>query len=97
MAITVLLELNLKADQVDATKQIFKEILPDTRAYDGCKGVEVIDNQDDRANLVLVERWESRAKYDKYFAWRQESGLIERLGGVLAGPPSIRYFDPVDA
>ncbi len=97
MTCTVLLELQVQADKVDTLKGVFKDILGDTRAYDGCIGVEVVDNQDDRSNMVLVEKWESRAKYEKYLGWREETGALEQLGSLLAAPPSIRYFDPVDA
>jgi quinol monooxygenase YgiN len=97
MACTVLLEIQLKADVIDAAKSTFKEILPDTRAYDGCLGVDVVENQEKSGNLVLVETWESRAKHEKYVGWRAETGLLEQLGAMCEGAPSIRYFDPVDA
>ena len=97
MACTVLLEIQVKPDQVDTIKQVFKDILGDTRAYDGCQGVEVTQNNDDPTNIVLVEKWDTRAHYEKYFAWRQETGAIDALGDMLAAPPSLRYFDPVDA
>lgn len=97
MACTVLLELQVQADKVDTLKGVFKDILGDTRAYDGCISVEVTDNQDESANLLLIEKWESRAKYEKYLGWREETGALEQLGSLLSAPPSIRYFDPVDA
>ena len=65
MACTVILEIQLKADAIDTAKGAFKEILPDTRAYDGCQGVEVTENQDKAGNIVLVEKWDSREKYEK--------------------------------
>jgi len=46
---------------------------------------------------VLIESWDSREHYEKYFAWRQESGALAALGEMLAGPPNLRYFDEVDA
>ncbi|TDJ62222.1 MAG: antibiotic biosynthesis monooxygenase [Proteobacteria bacterium] len=97
MACTVVLEIQLKSDQIDTAKSTFKEILPDTRAYDGCQGVYVVENQDKAGNLVLIETWESRAKYEKYLAWRQETGVLDALGAMCEGAPSIRYFDPVDS
>ncbi len=97
MAIAVLLEVQIKPDSVDEMKAYFKEILPDTRAYDGCLGIDVYGNMDDGANLVLYERWETRPHYEKYLAWRAETGAVDKLGSMLAGPPSIRYFDTVDA
>ena len=97
MACTVILDLQVQPDHVDTLKGVFKDILGDTRAYDGCISVDVVHNQDESANLLLVEQWESRAKYEKYLGWREETGALEQLGSMLAAPPSIKYFDPVEA
>ncbi len=97
MAVTVLLEVQAQADKTAALKQVFKDILPDTRAYDGCQGVDVLEDQDNPTTIVLIERWDSRSQYEKYLGWRQETGFVDSLGEYVAGPPSIRYFDAVDA
>ena len=47
--------------------------------------------------MVLVEVWESREQYEKYLAWRGETGTIDRLMEALAEPPTIRHFDVTDA
>ncbi len=96
MACTVMLELNVKPECVDQVKEGLKGILPDTRSYDGCLGVYAVQNQDDANTLVAVEEWESRAKYEAYLAWRTERGDLEPLVAMLAGEPSIRYFDKFD-
>ena len=96
MAVTVLLELQAQGDKVDALLNTFKEILPDTRAYDGFVGIELVQNQDDPTNVILIERWQTRQHYEKYLAWRTETGALEALGAMLAGAPSIRYFDTKD-
>jgi quinol monooxygenase YgiN len=93
MSVTILLDLKAAPGAIDKLKQIFVEILPDTRAYDGCEGLDVHLNQDDGDNLVIVERWQSRPHYEKYFAWRQETGLLDRLGPLLGAPPSVRFLD----
>ena len=95
MTVTVLLEIAVKPD-VDMVGMM-KQLLPETRAYDGCEGIEVTQNQDDSNNIVLIEKWASRDHYEKYFAWRTERGDIDTLGATLTGPPSIRYFDTTDA
>ncbi|MFP6782257.1 MAG: antibiotic biosynthesis monooxygenase [Gammaproteobacteria bacterium] len=97
MAVTVIFELQIKSDQIDAAKKTFKEILPDTRAYDGFIDIYVTENQDKPGNLVLVEKWESRPKYEKYLGWRTETGLVEQLGAICAEAPIVRFFDTVDA
>ena len=97
MATTVLLELKAKAGTGNDLVGVFKEILPDTRAFDGCQGVDVLQNADDGDVLVLVERWDSREHYEKYLAWRTETGALAGLLEATDGAPSIRYFDKTDS
>ncbi len=93
MAVTVLLELNVKPESVQDTLNGLAQLLPETREFDG--GIEVYahQNQDDPTNIVAIEKWESRAHYEKYFAWRTKTGVIGQLGAWVAAPPTIRYFD----
>jgi quinol monooxygenase YgiN len=93
MSFTVVLDLNAKPGSMEDMKKLFAEILPDTRKYEGCEGVDVKINNDDADNMVIIERWQSRPHYEKYFAWRQQTGLIDRLGPMLGAPPNIRYLD----
>ncbi len=97
MSVMVLLEAPVKPAEVSNMKSYMAEILPETRKYDGCKVVDVYFNTEDKDKLVLVEHWESRLHHEKYLGWRTETGVMTKLGGMLAGPPSIRYFERADA
>ncbi|PCH60501.1 MAG: antibiotic biosynthesis monooxygenase [SAR86 cluster bacterium] len=96
MTVNVLLEVNAKPECLEELKSTFENILPDTRNYDGCVEVRVVGNQDDVLNLILVETWQSRQHYEKYLAWRQETGALEALGALLSQPPRIRYYDDLN-
>ena len=98
MTVTVMLELQVQPDKVDGLIGAMKnDILPVTRKYDGCEGVEVQQNQDDKANVILIERWASRQHYEKYLQFRTDDGTIETMGSMVAAPPSIRYYDDTGA
>jgi len=97
MSTMVLLEIQVKPESVNDVKSMLKAILPDTRAYAGCQGIDIYGNLDDGGNLVFYERWESRDHYQKYLNWRTETGALAKLGAMLAGPPKIRYYERVDA
>lgn len=97
MSVTVLLELHAKPGSGKALKEVFRQILPDTRRFDGCRSVTVLGNEDEEGQLVLVEQWGAREHHENYMEWRTERGDIAKLGELLAAPPSIRYFDEVDA
>jgi quinol monooxygenase YgiN len=97
MSVKVILEVAAKPGSEAALKKLFADALGDTRKYDGCVRIDVLENQDKAGNLILVEEWATRPHYEKYLAWRTETGLVDKLGGFLAGPPSIRYFEQLDA
>ncbi len=96
MSVIVLLEIHVKPEAVNEVKAMLKKILPDTRAYAGCQGIDIYGNMDDPSTLVFYERWASRDHYQKYLAWRTETGAVDQLSAKLTAPPSIRYFDRVD-
>jgi quinol monooxygenase YgiN len=93
MPITVVLELNLKADHVDAVLAGLREILPDTRAFDGCVSVSVVRDADDPSHIALIERWEQRSDQERYFAWRQETGSLAAMADAATGPPRVTYYE----
>jgi len=97
MSVLVLLEVQVKLEDISNVKSYMAKIIPDTRAYDGCQRIDVYFNTEDMASMVAVEHWDSRAHYEKYHAWRTETGVLDRMGTMLDGPPSIRYFERIDA
>jgi quinol monooxygenase YgiN len=58
-------------------------ILPATRAGEGCVSVSVTRHQDDPNNFAFVERWDGRAHYARYFAWRGETGILKTLATLV--------------
>ena len=97
MGVLTLLEVTVKPESVEEFKAYMKEILPSTRTYSGCLGVDLQVNQDDATNMVAVEEWETREHHQKYAAWRTETGVLGHIASMLAGAPSVRYFDKADA
>ena len=97
MAVMVLLEAQAKQGTGDQLVATFKAILPDARTRDGFLDIVVHQNQDDKDNLVLVEKWETKDAYQSYLGWRQETGVLDQLVAACAEPPSIRYYDITDA
>jgi len=96
MSELVLVEFKVKPESVSGMKSYLAEILPDTRVYEGCQEIEAYFNMEDAGTIILVERWTSRAHYEKYFAWRKETGVLDKIGSMLAGPPSIQYFQRIE-
>ena len=97
MSVLVVAEVQVKPEHVSEMKSLLAELLPDTRAYDGCQGIDVHSNTEDPGDMVLIEYWDSRAHHEKYMAWRTETGVMKKVGEMLAGPPVMKYFEKIDA
>ena len=97
MSINVVLELQAAEGKAAELIAVLKASLGDTRAREGCEGLTTHQDQDNPNTIVLIERWASRANYETYLAWRAGPGAMPAMAGLVAGPPTIRYFNDVDA
>jgi quinol monooxygenase YgiN len=89
--VIALLDLQLKAESLDAALEVVHETLTDTRAFDGCLGATVLVDSDDPAHVVVYETWES-AEHDRaYREWRAGPGA-SNLGSILAAAPKLAKF-----
>jgi quinol monooxygenase YgiN len=92
MAITSILELQLKADSLETASKVIHATLTDTRAFPGCLGVTVLVDSGDPAHVVLYETWESLDHDRAYRAWRATAEGASELGSILAAAPKLSLF-----
>lgn len=92
MAITSILDLQLKPEALDTASDIIHETLIATRAFPGCYHVAVLVDSDDPAHVVLYETWESVEHDRAYRAWRATPEGASKLGSVLAAAPKLTLF-----
>ena len=50
-----------------------------------------IYSENEGEGVIFVEHWEDQSKYEKYLAWRTESGVMDKLAAMLDAPPIIRF------
>ena len=95
MGTLVMVEAIAKAESVHESEKFLKRHVPDTRSYEGCQDITAYINEDGKT-IVMVEHWDSKAHYEKYLAWREETGVLSDFGALLEGAPMIRFFDVLD-
>lgn len=84
MPVTVIAEFHAAPGKLDELTATLKTLLPETRAYDGCITLDSwLDEQ--RSTIVLTEQWDSFDHYDRYLAWRAETGVLAAAAGLLEG------------
>jgi len=92
MACQVILEFRIKDGCHDELKAQFRQFLPDTRAFDGCISIYLVQDQTDPAQMLIIEMWDSKDKYEKYLEWRGEQGDMALLETMWESP-SWRFLD----
>ena len=91
MSVTSLLDVRFAADRLEDGPRALLEILADTRAFDGCLGVQVVTDVTDPAHVIAVEHWESLEHDDAYRAWRARPRHFgpRRLPGWATGADTV--------
>ena len=80
----VVAEFHAAPGKLELLLATLQQVLPDTRAYDGCLGLESwLDKE--RSTIVLTEQWVSFDHYDRYLAWRGETGALGAVAALLDG------------
>ena len=64
-----------------------------TRVFEGCESIEAYTDTDNPDNIVLWEKFATRADHETYLAWRVETGLLDALASILASDPEFTYLD----
>jgi quinol monooxygenase YgiN len=88
MSIRVILELQAPAGKADELLAYLEQVLPETRKYPGYEELRVTRDVADPAWVIVVEKWESAAAYQRYLGWRTQTGVMTRLASLLANSPA---------
>jgi quinol monooxygenase YgiN len=95
VSVRVILEFNLKPEMAELVKGGMKDSLVDTRGFEGCEEVSIIENQDNPNQVLLLERWDTREHYEAYLKWRTDRGDMDGISGVSTEPLKITYWNTV--
>ena len=96
MSVIVLVSLDVKEESVDELKKYFKEILPDTRSFDGCQGVQLYESKESPTKMTIHAKWTSEEAQKKYMSWRMDTGALDKLIPMLSEPPNLEFYNIVD-
>ena len=93
MSVLVNLEIPVKEDKLEDFFDYMREVLVDTRAYEGCIGLKTY-HEVGTSTILLIEEWEKMENQESYMNWRVETGLVEALSGFLDGDLVVKKYLP---
>jgi len=97
MAVKIVIDLQAASGKGDELAEMFRAVVPGTRTFAGCSECAVFRNQDDAEQFSIIETFSTREAYQAYLDWRVAEGTMEKLGALLGGAPTTRFFDDTGA
>jgi quinol monooxygenase YgiN len=97
MAEQMILTFPVIPEKRDEFIQMLIGALPDTRAYDGCNRADLYTSEGDDSSVNVFEDWDSRAQQQSYFDWRVQTGLLDAIGPMLQGQPTVTWLNSYGA
>lgn len=94
MAITSVLDIQIRPDAPTDAETRVSSILSQTRARPGCLSADVVRDVDDPRHLVVIEVWESLEADDAYRAWRATPEGANELRELTAGRLTLTRYEP---
>ncbi len=74
MSTLAIAEFWIHPEKLDEFLGVMKAVLPDTRSFEGCEGLETFTNQDEPGHVILVEKWTDRSAHENYFRGVSRAG-----------------------
>ncbi|OAK56235.1 putative quinol monooxygenase [Rhodococcoides kyotonense] len=93
MTVTAVLELDIRPENAVAAQTILRRVLAETRAFEGCLGIDVFEDPDTANRWVCFERWASAEHDAAYRAFRAGPGAITDLGEHLSAAPKLAIYN----
>ncbi len=94
MAITSVLDIQLRPDAPADAETRISSILCQTRARPGFLSADVVRDLDDPRHLVVIEVWESLEADQAYRAWRATPEGASELGELTGGQLVLTRYEP---
>ena len=82
MAALVVKNFKAADGKFEALGDFFKDVLGDTREFEGCLKVDVYADES-ASTYTLIEEWETFSAHDKYVSWRTDRGDVSTWDGDL--------------
>ena len=96
MSVIVLVNFDVKEESIEELKKYLKEILPDTRSFEGCQGVQLYESRETPTKMTIHAKWTSEEAQKKYMSWRMDSGALDKVIPMLSEAPSLEFYNILD-
>jgi heme-degrading monooxygenase HmoA len=81
--VTITFEMKLKPEVVPIFPQMGPQILASPSQFPGFRSLRIVQNKDDPARILYIEKWDTEADYKAYIAERTRGGEMGKLAEMV--------------
>jgi quinol monooxygenase YgiN len=93
--LTVVATMKAKPGQEENLREALLNLIPTTRAEEGCLNYDLHRSVDDPAAFLFHENWTSKAALDAHLAKPHLQEFLGRADELLAEPPQITLWEKI--
>ncbi len=93
MSTAIIIRLQIQQGRTAEFFDYLKKILPDTRSYPGFINIDVYSSFEDPHKVIMYQVWQSLKHRQAYHAWREKTGVAEKISSFFASPPEMHQFE----
>tara|TARA_Y100000746_G_C15044632_1_gene261044 strand:+ start:47 stop:403 length:357 start_codon:yes stop_codon:yes gene_type:complete len=90
----VIVKLSIKSDLFDKAVEFIKDIIDETRAFEGCQKCEVAASKEE-SDIIIYEIWDTFDDQKKYVEWRTETGVFEEVLKFTDSEPKFFQYEHI--
>lgn len=93
MSTAIIIRLQIQQGRTAEFFDYLKKVLPDTRSYAGFINIDVYSSFEDPHKVIMYQVWQSPEHRQAYHAWREKTGVAEKIFSFFASPPEMHQFE----
>ena len=95
MSIVVTARATAKEGCEGALEKVIRAVIAPTHAEEGCLKYALHQSLEDSKQFILVEKWSSKAAWEKHLGMPHIQNLFKQLPGLVMSPPEMQAFSEI--
>lgn len=87
-----IVEFDTKPECLADFEAVMRQVKHDLPRAEGCKGVEIMQNQTDITRLVVIEKWTDQAAHQHHVNSLKKAGVWDDILTLLSSEPKGEYY-----
>ncbi len=92
VTLRVIARIKARPNKVNELLSVLSSLVEPTRKEPGCISYHLLQNNEDPAEFVFIEEWQSSTALESHFATKHFKDALVKLPNLIAAEPDIQRY-----